>query len=167
MDATKKSARDVVRFAGKYRKNRKNGCWEWTAGIGKQGYGRFKRNGKTRLAHRVSYELHVAHIPSDALVLHKCDNRICVNPDHLFVGTQKDNQLDMKSKKRHVFGEKSPNAKLSESDVLRMYSLYDEGMGTIRLAKMFKITKNLAWRIVRGLQWEHLFNTRYSRSKAV
>ena len=161
MDSAKKAKRDAVRFSQKHKLNAKTGCWEWTAGVGVQGYGRFKLGGKTRFAHRVSYALHVAHIPEAALVLHKCDNRVCVNPDHLFIGTQKDNQQDMKRKGRHTYGERSPNAKLTDKDVLRMYDLYDSGVGTIRLAKMFGITKNLAWRIVRGLQWQHLYSARY------
>ena len=161
MDPANKAKRDVVRFSQKHKLNAKTGCWEWTAGLGVQGYGRFKQGGKTRLAHRVSYALHVAHIPEAALVLHKCDNRICVNPDHLFIGTQKDNQQDMRRKGRHVHGERSPNAKLSDKDVLRMYDLHDSGVGTIRLAKMFNITKNLAWLVVTGRVWVHLYSARY------
>ena len=161
MDAAKKAKRDAVRFSQKHKLNAKTGCWEWTAGLGVQGYGRFKQGGKTRLAHRVSYALHVAHIPEAALVLHKCDNRKCVNPDHLFIGTQKDNIQDMKAKGRGVVGEASPHAKLTEADVLRIYDLYESGVGTIRLAKMFSITKNLAWLIVRGRTWKHLYSTRY------
>lgn len=74
------------------------GCWNWIACTNPKGYGQF-----TQLrAHRVSYELYVGPIPEGLSVLHKCDNRRCVNPDHLFVGTQDDNMKDMKRKGRKI-----------------------------------------------------------------
>lgn len=144
----------------------RNGCCVWTGMKSKTGYGQVKRDSKFLFAHRYSYLLFVGEI-GDKFVLHKCDNRLCVNPNHLFLGTQKDNQQDMKKKKRHVFGEKSPNAKLKKADVIKMYKLYEKGVGTILLAKQFGITKNLAWRIVRGLQWEHLYVARYGTNDSV
>lgn len=153
MDAIKRREK----FLGKC--NVSDGCWVWSGMKSKTGYGQVKRDGKFIFAHRYSYMIHVGEIGS-FFVLHKCDNRLCVNPDHLFLGTQKDNQQDMKAKKRHVFGERSPNAKLSEQDVLEMYRLHDSGIGTIRLARQFGVTKNLVWRIVRGLQWTHLYEAR-------
>lgn len=152
----------IDKFLKKVEINPETGCWIWKGMKSKTGYGQVKRDGKFIFAHRYSYLIHKGDL-GDKFVLHKCDVRLCVNPDHLSLGTQKENQQDMKQKKRHMFGEKSPNAKLKESDVLKMYELYDQGIGTIRLARMFGVTKNLTWRIVRGLQWEYLYATRYPK----
>lgn len=77
-------------------------CWIWTGGSRGNGYGAFKLNGKVVDAHRVSYMIHKGDIPDHKLICHTCDNRSCVNPDHLFIGTHSDNMQDCKSKGRLV-----------------------------------------------------------------
>lgn len=78
-----------------------SGCWLWSGRANRRGYGVLYVRGKNLFAHRVSYEEHRGPIPPGLLVCHKCDNPPCINPDHLFVGTQSDNLTDMHRKKRH------------------------------------------------------------------
>ena len=76
-------------------------CWEWHGGVrNAQGYGGFNWNGKKQMAHRVAWQLWVGPIPEGMSVLHRCDNRLCVRPDHLFLGTHLDNMRDAVAKQR-------------------------------------------------------------------
>ena len=103
MSEPMRSAEVFERFKSKYKKG--PGCWIWTACKTPSGYGWFFINGKCQRAHRVSYEIHIGKIPKGLLVCHTCDNRLCVNPSHLFVGTHKDNMRDCIRKNRFVSNE--------------------------------------------------------------
>lgn len=108
------------------------GCWEWQAGRQKDGYGVFW-NGERRpsgsnifmLAHRWSFEHHVGPIPDGMCVLHRCDNPPCVNPAHLFLGTQRANVQDCIAKGRHRNGRQS----LTDAEVALVRSLYSGHYG--------------------------------------
>src|SRR5229473_531412 len=91
----------VERFWSKVRKS--DGCWEWIAGKHRFGYGIIRdggRGSRMRTAHRISWEFHNGSIPAGLWVLHRCDNPQCINPDHLFLGTQFDNMTDAARKGR-------------------------------------------------------------------
>lgn len=97
-----------------------DGCWNWTAcTFGHMGYGKFSIARSTSVsAHCWSYEYHHGDIPEGMVVMHTCDNPKCVNPDHLVLGTRKDNQRDMKEKGRASSGERHHNSVLTEREVL-------------------------------------------------
>src|SRR6516164_3033673 len=98
-------------------KPEENGCWKFSGSNQPSGYRHLHVGGsRYRRAHRVSYEVHVGPVPQGLCVLHKCDNRWCVNPDHLFIGTFRDNALDMIAKGRRYdnSGERNGRSVLTE-----------------------------------------------------
>lgn len=150
------------RFWAKVRKASGDACWEWQASKTHWGYGRFY-NRKKRLverAHRFSWELQGAPIPAGLNVLHRCDNPSCVRPDHLFLGTFKDNARDMVNKGRcrpgRFPGVKNPKAKLSPEQVRQIFERNKSGESQSSLAREFGVTSNAVRGIVIGEKWRHL-----------
>lgn len=133
-----------------------SGCWEFTGHINNRGYGLISKGTKTEglmLTHRASYESFIGPIPERKIVLHKCDNTKCFNPDHLSVGTQQDNMDDMASKGRRVslYGTDSPNVKLTTSQVAEIISRYVPRVNASELAKEFGVTRQYVWQLGKGL----------------
>jgi predicted XRE-type DNA-binding protein len=137
-------------------------CWEWNAYRMVLGYGVLKFFGKNRLAHRVSYFLFVGPIPDGMNVCHKCDNRGCVNPNHLFLGTQQDNIQDARIKgrmrvdqlKSFKAGEDHLNAKLKAEDVqvIKQLCLTRE-ISQKKIAARFGVSQSAISLIAVGKNW--------------
>lgn len=89
------------RFMDKVERGAPNECWTWRGTTLPQGYGQIRIATKMKRAHRISYAMFVGHIPTGMLVLHRCDNPSCVNPEHLFVGSYRDNAVDAVNKGRN------------------------------------------------------------------
>ena len=130
------------------------GCWEWTAAR-IMGYGHFHMHGKPVQAHRWSYETYVGPIPDGMLVMHRCDNRSCVRPGHLMVGTHDDNMRDMTTKGRSAKGERVHGARLCELDVIEIRSRYPEH--TMRqLSDRYGVTELTIRHVLRRNTWRHV-----------
>lgn len=117
------------------------------------GYGQIHLNGKTVYAHRVAYELAKGSIPEGMFILHSCDNRKCVNPDHLSVGTFDDNMADMVDKERQAHGVKNGRAKLTAEQVREIRS----AVGThTEIAARYGVTRSLVSLIRSGRIWRQI-----------
>lgn len=152
----------VSRFFAKVEKQ-EGACWNWFGAKTPKGYGQIKipRTRRQVQSHRLSWEIHRGEIPKNLCVLHKCDNPACVNPDHLFLGTKKDNARDMVSKGRHCYGERQGSHKLSEKDVRSILAMVADGkMSQAKIAKAFGIGPMQVSRIKTGKRWAHLQDCR-------
>lgn len=119
------------------------GCHYWIGNVN-HGYGQFKLFGKKQPAHRISYELYTgSRIPDEIKVCHSCDNRLCVNPDHLFLGTQSDNLLDMK------FKDRGPG-KLKKDDIDQIRHLLSAGVKQLDIARKFSVSRSIISSIKTG-----------------
>lgn len=131
-------------------------CWVWTAYIAPHGYGalQISKSIGPRSAHRVSWEVNRGPIPAGVYVLHKCDNRKCVNPAHLFLGTQAENMRDMVSKGRSLRGEKCGRRKLNavQVDEIRLHTLLKVPQKDI--AAKYGITRENVRLITNGKYWK-------------
>lgn len=130
-----------------------NGCWYWTAFRNPKGYGMFKVNGRHIGAHRISYEIFVGEIPKGLLCLHRCDNPPCVNPKHLFIGTNQDNMDDMKEKGRGHAGDKSWRSKLTWEKVRNIRRGYRGGVRMADLARENNVNPSCIEKIVNNRRW--------------
>jgi len=131
-------------------------CWLWIASRDSNGYGAFKVNGKKINAHRYSLSLQLGRMPN-GLACHSCDNRQCVNPQHLHEGTHQSNMDECRERGRTCKG--VPNtytAKLSAVEITAIDQMYRSGKNHREIAEMFDISRNQVGRILRREQWKHI-----------
>lgn len=133
-----------------------DGCWLWTAHVAPSGYGGFGVRGKHYRAHRFAYELAYGAFDQSLLVCHKCDNRLCVRPDHLFLGTQSDNLNDASRKGRIANGERNGNSKLTEQQVQEILWRYSCGETLTAIASDYRVWPCTIHTIVNRKTWKHL-----------
>jgi hypothetical protein len=131
--------------------DRSGECHNWTGSLAKNGYGYFRINGKTCYAHRVAYEMQSG--PTDLHVMHRCDNRRCVNPAHLSAGTRADNMADMTAKRRQAHGPRNGHAKLSVEQVQQIRTACGTHAG---IAKSYGVSQATVSMIKSGATWRYV-----------
>ncbi len=157
------------RFWSKVTPEPNTGCWLWTASVNASGYGQVGvggRYGSTEVAHRVAWTLAKGPVPDGVCVLHRCDNRVCVNPDHLFLGTKADNTHDMLRKGREAGGERhwtrtpggrervrNGTTKLAEPQVREIRDRLAQGDPQRAIARDFGVSQTAVSDIRRRKRW--------------
>lgn len=134
-----------------------SGCWLWTGFVNERGYGKFRFRGKKMRAHRVAWILFRGEVPDGLKVCHTCDVTRCVNPDHLFVGTQAVNLADMRAKGRHACDTTQNRNKLQPSQVLELRQRVASGEAQLRIAEEFGVGPATVWNIVHRRTWADLY----------
>jgi hypothetical protein len=137
-------------------------CWNWTAS-GAAGYGRLKdRDGKGLvLAHRVAYEETYGPVPEGLVIMHSCDNPLCVNPNHLYAGTQSENMQDCASKGRifikDQLGEKNSLARLTADKAREIRARWEQEDITMQdLADSYQVSRGAINNVVHNHTWKHV-----------
>lgn len=136
-----------------------SGCWVYQGGVSSNGYGIVSVNNKSVQVHRVAFELRVSRIPDGQCVCHRCDVRLCINPEHLFLGTKGENNTDRRRKGRNDVrrGESNHMAKLTEQQAIELIEkVTSQRISSREAAERFGITQKAVNAIVRGARWAHL-----------
>jgi hypothetical protein len=158
----------MTRFERKF--HEVNGCWQWSGNRINSGYGMFWVKGKNVLAHRHAYRSYVGSIPDGMCVLHRCDNRGCVNPDHLWLGTRSDNSADMVAKGRSARGARNPatrpgfrsgtrngRSKLTPATVVELRKRYASGgISQQKLGDEYGVCQVVISKIINRQLWPHV-----------
>ncbi len=157
------TAKAIERFWKDTHHEPNSGCWLWGGACDQHGYGCINNNYVSIRAHRASWLIHYGDIGT-MMVLHRCDNPPCVNPAHLFLGTQEDNARDMFAKGRAVITNLPPNpsgemcsaAILTECDAHSILRRADGGIRKVKIAEEFKVSVSTVYNICSGKTWKHL-----------
>jgi HNH endonuclease len=139
-------------------------CWEWGMSRRINGYGQLMvkaKDSKPQMAHRYAYELAIGPIPKELFVLHRCDNRLCVRPSHLYIGTKLENSRDAvmrgrligRKQGRRIWGEEKTNHKLSLADVALIREARKQGVPLKTLVERFHVHNSTVSRIANGKRW--------------
>ena len=149
-----------VNKQGPWQPHLRSRCWEWTAGQSRSGYGTAAAGDVRTNAHRVAWFLTHGCWPTP-MCLHRCDNRICVRPSHLYEGNQVDNMRDAHARHRvNRKGEAGGHHTLTEKDVLYIRRIHvpyaEDGRGCVALGKRFGVTKECIYLVVKRKIWRHL-----------
>lgn len=148
----------MIRFWSKADVKDKDSCWIWKGSKNRGGYGTFWFRGRLHIASRVSWMIAYGDIPDGMLVCHRCDIPLCVNPDHLWLGTDMDNTIDKLSKRRQTNrrGADHGMAKLSEDEVLQIRELMKHGASGKKLAKEYGVSDTLIYYIHHRKLWKSI-----------
>lgn len=125
------------------------GCWIWVRSKGPHGYGTTQRGTIRQLAHRLSYECFKGEVPAGLFVCHRCDVKLCINPDHLFLGTGSDNMQDCARKGRN-------SRKLTDEEVVQIRCVV--GVSRMHLGRLYGVSDTMIRVIQRGEWWRHLLD---------
>lgn len=150
------------RFDRAYEADANSGCWLWSGVTLSSGYGQIRVQNRKWLAHRLSWSLNKGLLPAGALVLHRCDVRSCVNPDHLFLGDHRDNIVDciQKGRYKNLGGETAPNKKLSWTQVAAIQEALARGDTQQSIADKHRVSRSNISAIKRGVSWTQNANAR-------
>jgi hypothetical protein len=135
------------------------GCWEWTGPLKPSGYGKIRQAGKHTSPHRIAAHIYLGMpVDSESFVCHKCDNQICFNPEHLYLGDAKTNAQDRVKRGRNAYikGDQHQGAKLSEAKVVEIISLLNSGRSHVHLSKEYGVSRTTITLISLGKTWQHL-----------
>lgn len=145
------------RFEEKVGRPTSKGCWPWIGARLTTNYGAFRLGGKTVPANRAAYMIYRGEIPKGMYVCHTCDDRGCVNPKHLWLGTPRENVIDMVKKGRckitRLTGSRHPQAKLKEADIPKIKKLKSRGMTERKIAKLFEVSQRTIWGVLHRQVW--------------